>query len=237
MDQQLSLFDLPKPSIQEMLLSMAELGSLFYSVSDVARMTGYTGYQVYWAIWFCRLDAVSVCGQWRIPYTAILQWIDHKDELEQQYELYRLQMKEREVPGFWEARKMLKLGSSHAEVKMFLVEEKGLVVTDYLVELITRHSPIDRQADTEEETLDDWYDLQDLPFPGFASLHGWATILRVPTDSLVADHHWNDHRKINKKQMLGYLIEREIVNIPVFSTRMIQCNPPEDEDLGQLPLF
>ncbi len=52
MNQQLFLFELPTPTVQEMLLDMAKHGNLFYSVSDVARLSGYSGYQVYWAIWY-----------------------------------------------------------------------------------------------------------------------------------------------------------------------------------------
>lgn len=236
MSQQLFLFEMPKPTIQDVLLAMAEHGSVFYSVSDVARLSGYSGYQVYWAIWYCRLDAISVCGQWRIPYTAILEWIEQKEQLEQQYENYRLLMKEREVPGFWKARKLIKSGYSSAAVKAFLAE-KGLVATDYLIGLISKHSFIDRTADIEEEgDLFDWYDLHRLQLPAIARMSTWASILRVPEDSLAAEPRWNGMSDISNEMMLEFLIEREIANIPVFSSKMFQMTPPPDDDFGQLPL-
>lgn len=235
MNQQLFLFELPTPTVQEMLLDMAKHGNLFYSVSDVARLSGYSGYQVYWAIWYCRLDAISICGQWRIPYTVIPTWIQEKEVLEEQYESYRNLMKEREVPGFWKARKMLGAGAGKKAVKTFLAS-KGLVATDQLLEMISSHSPIDKTAATEEEgDLIDWYELDQLPLPSIAKMDTWSRILRVPEDSLSAEAVWNGESTIPRDRMLEFLIEREIANIPVFSTKMFQVAVPY-EDFGQLPL-
>ena len=65
--------------LEDLLHRRASDGKLFYKTREVAQLLHLSGYQIYYAIVRYRLDALQVCGVYRIPWFSIIDWIrDHK---------------------------------------------------------------------------------------------------------------------------------------------------------------
>ena len=73
--EQPELFVSRKESLEEKLERAAREGRLFYSVSQAAKLLGVTEFMARYRIEMFRLDALLVCCEYRIPYTAILDCI------------------------------------------------------------------------------------------------------------------------------------------------------------------
>lgn len=237
MDQQPVLFDLPRQNTIDALLARLPQGRIFHSVRDVQRLTCLTMSQIYWAVWYCRLDAICVCGQWRIPYTAVLEWWPVKEDLERLDAEYLETVKEREVPLALKARSYMDAGINRLEIKKTLYAA-GVVANDYLLDSIAARILPDRTQPAEEQECLDWYGLDSLPLPAEASVGGWASVLAVSRDALAADGLWPPEQMVDRDQMLDYLVLRERVNSPVF-TGNPDIGIPEElvEENCQLELF
>ena len=72
------LFVCASLSAREMLVLKAKEGSLFYSISQVASMTGRSPFEVRYAITATyHLDALKLGEEYRVPYSAVLEYLDY----------------------------------------------------------------------------------------------------------------------------------------------------------------
>lgn len=95
MDKQLTMFDIEvvesfsaRRCIDELRLRAKYQDRVFYSPRDVAGLLHLSYFQVFQAIRFYRLDAVRVGLQWRIPFNAIIRYIEersYRSTLEEAY--------------------------------------------------------------------------------------------------------------------------------------------------------
>lgn len=75
----------PSLNLKSLLQQRAADGKLFYKLKEVARMFRLSGFQVHWAIKLCRLDALFVCGEYRIPWFSILDWVEDHWQIKRQF--------------------------------------------------------------------------------------------------------------------------------------------------------
>ena len=68
------LFEMEDDALDATLRRKAEEGILFYSVMQSRKLLGITECQVRYAIDTYRLDALFLAGEYRIPYTALLDF-------------------------------------------------------------------------------------------------------------------------------------------------------------------
>lgn len=70
--KQPELFDAPSETLEMSLGRAARDGRLFYSVRQSARILNISEFMAYYRIEMYRLDALLIGGEYRIPYTAII---------------------------------------------------------------------------------------------------------------------------------------------------------------------
>lgn len=70
--KQPELFDAPSETLEMSLGRAARDGRLFYSVRQSARLLNISEFMAYYRIEMYRLDALLIGGEYRIPYTAII---------------------------------------------------------------------------------------------------------------------------------------------------------------------
>ena len=74
--------------IKQLQLSASYSDKIFYPPKEVAEMLGLSYFQVFSAIRMYRLDAIRVGAMWRIPWTAIIRFIEedeYREDLERSY--------------------------------------------------------------------------------------------------------------------------------------------------------
>ncbi|PKL14774.1 MAG: hypothetical protein CVV52_00280 [Spirochaetae bacterium HGW-Spirochaetae-8] len=226
MEKQHVLFNIPRPSIRDVLLSSASRGRLFYSVRQVADLLGISGFRVYYLVYNYRLDALLIGGEYRIPWTAVLDWIADREEISRQYFDYLAYIEEREVkgnPGFLK---------SHKGIPTLPI---GLPIGSELLSRIhKRQLPDPRSLVTTEADPLDWYALEDLKLPLSGTVGDWASVFSVGPSAITEDSQWNEASVIEYPEMLDWMIEREVVNLPV-PYRFV--TPRKVVDSRQMDLF
>ncbi|AEC02062.1 helix-turn-helix domain-containing protein [Parasphaerochaeta coccoides] len=75
----------PSLSLKALLQQRAREGHIFYKPKDVARLLKVSGFQVYYAITRYRLDAVMVCGEYRIPWFSIVEFLENQPQIKRQF--------------------------------------------------------------------------------------------------------------------------------------------------------
>ena len=188
------LFASSSLSAREMLMPKAREGKLFYSISQVASMTGRSPFEVRYAITATyHLDALKLGEEYRVPYSAVLDYLDYLENKSGDFE--ELDGSRDYDPG----RTALYIYLSNMPHGR---RPKG-------------RRPYDDLPGKEETALVDWYLLQRLPLPHKASAGEWAGILGVP--SLLVRQtfgcRWSD--MVPWPEMYDWLVSCEVVNLPV----------------------
>ncbi|MBO4279656.1 MAG: hypothetical protein J5891_07620 [Spirochaetales bacterium] len=187
------LFTYSSISTRELLLCRAREGLLFYGIAQVAAMTGKTAFEVRYAIISTyHLDALRLGGEYRIPYTGILGYLDYLEN----------------KPGNY---------SETAEIKDY--DPGRIALYMYLARLPHGHipagnKPYDKMPGKAESCPLDWYSLSELPLPFSETVSGWARILGVPAD-LVRSSIGSTAKMIRWPEIYDWLVECEVVNLPI----------------------
>lgn len=187
----------PSLTLKSLLQQRAADGKLFYKLKEVARMFRLSGFQVHWAIKLCRLDALFVCGEYRIPWFSILDWVEDHHRIKRQ---------------FWVFRACV---NGHVKDDIHVSENSSI----------------------EEESPEDYYFLQDLHLPASMSVYELSLILEVPYLALQQEMHVSG--QITWPEVYDYLVEREVVNLPVFERKgtVKEMYLEKADDYQQLSLF
>ena len=188
------LFASSSLSAREMLMPKAREGKLFYSISQVASMTGRSPFEVRYAITATyHLDALKLGEEYRVPYSAVLDYLDYLENKSGDFE---------ELDGSRDY--------DHGRTALYI----------YLSNMPHGRRPKGRRPyddlpGKEETAPVDWYLLQRLPLPHKASAGEWAGILGVP--SLLVRQtfgcRWSD--MVPWPEMYEWLVSCEVVNLPV----------------------
>ncbi len=97
-EKQLDLFNI-KVSLAVVLQRAARNGRLFYTIRQVSKMLAISGFRVYYLVYNYRLDALLIGGEYRVPYTAILDYLSDRCMITRQYFDYLAWTEAREVKG------------------------------------------------------------------------------------------------------------------------------------------
>jgi hypothetical protein len=228
-DMQLDLFNIKGLPTSVALQKAACNGRLFYSIRQASHLLGISGFRVYYLVYYYRLDALLIGGEYRIPYTAILDYLTDQAPITCQYFNYLAWTEAREVKGFF---------SFLQDNTSLPVLPEGMPVTLALAErMLQRVLPDPMANDSTSCDPTDWYALSDLGMPLKGSVDDWAHILQSTPTALLADGEWNEESIIDYPEMLDWLVEREIVNLPIPYRFITPKNGPELEESGQLELF
>lgn len=209
-DPQLSLFQFPHTSLTTALQNAASNGRLFYSIREVAGLLGISGFRVYYLVYYYRLDALVVAGEYRIPFTAVIDYLEDRHAIARQYRDWLAFIDGRTVSG----------------VLPFIADPTGplptlpedLPVSPELAEAILYRpwaNLSEGGTEVSEATLIDWYGLPDLQLPHKASVRRWADLIGVYSWALAADTGWSEAQMIEWPEMYDWMISREVANLPV----------------------
>lgn len=189
------LFSYCRISTRELLLGKAREGLIFYGIAQTAAITGKTPFEIRYAIIATyHLDALRLGDEYRIPYTAILDYLDYLENKTGEFT---------EMDGSKDC------------------DPGRIGLYRYLSQLPHGHAPsgrcpFDRMEGKTEQSPQDWYSLQSLPFPFSAKASVWAMILGVPTD-LVKESVGTCSEDISWPEIYDWLVESEVINLPVSS--------------------
>ena len=193
--QQTMLFTMTEIDLKHMLQHHAvHNGKLFWTPKEVSKLLKLSGYQTYWLIWRCRLDALYVCGVYRIPWFCILDFLSDYRVIKRQFWAYKAMAGESDS-------KRIRVPSSLSAM---------------------------------EQDPEDYYCLSDLDIPDILRVHDLASILRISPDALETQYEWTSN-VLSWPEVYDFLIECEVVNLPVFADRQPQSSAPADS--LQLALF
>ncbi|MGD1834043.1 MAG: hypothetical protein ACPKOP_11920 [Sphaerochaetaceae bacterium] len=70
---------------------------LFWTPKEASRLLELSGYQTYWLIWRCRLDALSICGEYRIPWFSIIDYLEDRKKIKRQFWAYKNLLTDKET--------------------------------------------------------------------------------------------------------------------------------------------
>lgn len=226
--KQLDLFNV-KVSLAVVLQRAAQNGRLFYTIKQVSKMLGISGFRVYYLVYNYRLDALLIGGEYRIPYTAILDYLSDHSMITRQYFNYLSWTEAREVRGV--------LPFITGESSDLPRLQEGMAVGPALARrIMLRNLPNPSSLAVEEEAPIDWYGLSDLKLPQCASVSAWACLLETSVDVLIADGTWRDDSLVEYPDMHDWLVDREVVNLPV-PYRFVTPKKTDERDDCQLRLF
>lgn len=206
-DPQLSLFQLPRTSIATALQNAASNGRLFYSIREVAQVLGISGFRVYYLVYYYRLDALVVAGEYRIPFTAIIDYLQDRHRITQQYRDYLTLVDGQTITG------ALSFLADPAGPLPLL--PGGVSITADMAEAMLARTWPEVSQGTPEVDLIDWYGLDDLRLPHSATVMRWAELLGVHAWALAVDSNWGESQTIEWPEMYDWMITREVVNLPV----------------------
>lgn len=205
-------FDFVPPTLSEMLEAAAQCeGRHFWTMREAARLLETSASDVWWLIVHCRLDALLVCGQYRIPWTAIARYQREKRRISAQYLCYKHWTSYRRANSFLELR---------AGYYVTHLMRRQKIPMEMIRSMPKRELPDPQlwtawNPDTEtEEMLEDWYDLQELRLPFELTAEGWASLLRVDQSECLTEAGWFSGDLVDWPTAYDYLIDREVVNLP-----------------------
>lgn len=226
MDMQLDLFKTTKISLAVALQRAASNGRLFYTIRQVANLLGISGFRVYYLVYNYRLDALLVAGEYRIPFTAVIDYLHDRFKITRQYFDYLAYTDRRTISG------VLPFLADPDKASLPTLPEGVAITPDLAMQLLQRNWP-SLDADTQEAAPIDWYGLEDLRLPMKAPLPCWASILATSVSAFVADSEWREDEIITWWDMYDWMIEREVVNLPV-PYRFVTPKKENAEDEAQL---
>lgn len=173
-------------------------------------MLKISGFRVYYLVYYYRLDALVVAGEYRIPFTAIIDYLSDRQQIVQQFRDYLAFVSERTVTG------VLPFIADPTAPLPKLPEDVS--VPEELAEAILSRSWADLSdggTEVSEATLVDWYGLPDLRLPHRASVRTWAELLGVHSWALSADTGWSEAQVVEWPEMYDWMIARQVANLPV----------------------
>lgn len=220
-------FNFDPPTLSEMLEAAAECeGRYFWTMKETARLLKTSTSDVWWLIVHCRLDALLICGEYRIPWTAIVRYQSEKRRISAQYHCYKHWTFYRRAYCFLELR---------AGYYVVHLMRRQMIPMEMILHMPRRELPDpqlwtawDPDAETEE-ALEDWYDLPELGLPYELTAEGWASLLRVGRAAGLAETGWFSGDLVDWPTAYDYLVEREVVNLPA-GYRIPALNAKEDQD-------
>lgn len=173
-------------------------------------MLKISGFRVYYLVYYYRLDALVVAGEYRIPFTAIIDYLTDRHQIVQQFRDYLAFVSERTVTG------VLPFIADPTAPLPKLPEDVS--VSAELAEAILNRPWTDLSdggTEVSEATLVDWYGLPDLRLPHRASVRTWAELLGVHSWALSADTGWSEAQVVEWPEMYDWMIARQVANLPV----------------------
>lgn len=204
---QLDLFKSNKAPMATMLQRAASNGRLFYTVRQTAEMLHLSGFRVYYLVYNYRLDALWIAGEYRIPFTAIIDYVADRSEISRQFFDYIAYTDNRTLSGVL---------PFHNECGPAPTHPDGTPAGKHLMDAIRQRQWPERSLSREEADPIDWYCLTDLRAPYEAPVNVWAQFLSVTVEQLVSDSDWSSAEQIVEwPEMYDWMIEREVVNLPV----------------------
>ncbi len=208
MEKQLDLFQTTRVSIAVALQRAASNGRLFYTIRQVANLLGISGFRVYYLVYNYRLDALWVAGEYRIPFTAIIDYLQDRAVITRQYFDYLIYTDSRTLKGVFAF-------VQDPDNQPLPTLPEGLPVNpDTAMSILGRAWPQKTQGSTEPNPID-WYGLEDLRLPWKATVGDWAGILEISTAALLTDSSWSEEEIVCWPEMYDWMIEREVVNQPI----------------------
>ena len=230
------LFEMEDDALDATLRRKAEEGILFYSVMQSRKLLGITECQVRYAIDTYRLDALFLAGEYRIPYTALLDfagsgWLETSIE-------YLNAHKAVDIEGVYD----LNFNGETGHVVRSLME-RNIPLEAIPVLLDKDRKEKYDELPSEEEDKVDWYSLDDLQLPLNALAFEYADLLRTNVEWLCwklekyCDHNVRPTDEILYSELLDLLVDCEMVNYPI--PVMLDFSKPPVSDLKcvQLSLF
>jgi hypothetical protein len=212
MAQQQLDFGFDQPSLPVILRAAADADSrYFWTMQETARLLKTSASEVWWLIVHYRLDALLVCGEYRIPWTAICRLIDDKKRIQEQFNCYQCWTTYRQVKFFLELR-------AGADVRNAMQAQN---VPPELVQAMLRRKLPDPQmwsSSTPGQILEpdqeDWYELHALDLPTELLADDWAGLLRVGRGMWLLETGLESGALVGWPEVYDLLIEREVVNLP-----------------------
>lgn len=207
---QSELFHTESISTRDILFRNAKEGVLFYGIGQVSTMVGKTSFEVRYAI-ICtyHIDAVRLDGEYRIPYSAIIDYLDYLENKTGEFVRYD--------------------GCSYD------YDPARLAIDRYL--LLLPHGktpkgsrPYESIEGRTEDNPQDWYSLNDLPLPHEADSNDWACILGVSAD--IVEKNIGHGGLIGWPELYDWLIESEVINLPI--PMDVNCCKCKEEPLPSL---
>lgn len=226
MEKQLDLFQTTRVSIAVALQRAASNGRLFYTIRQVANLLGISGFRVYYLVYNYRLDALWVAGEYRIPFTAIIDYLQDCAAITRQYFDYLIYTDSRTAKG------VLSFVRDPDNQPLPTLPEGMQVTPDMALAILGRQWPQKAQGSTEMNPID-WYGLEDLRLPWKAAVSSWAAILEISATALLSDSSWSEEEIICWPEMYDWMIEREVVNQPI-PYRFVTPKKTSPEDKDQL---
>lgn len=208
MEKQLDLFQTSRLSIAVALQRAASNGRLFYTIRQVANLLGVSGFRIYYLVYNYRLDALWVAGEYRIPFTAVIDYLQDRAAITRQYFDYLIYTDSKTITG------VLPFLQDPNNQPLPTLPEGMAVTPDTALAILGRQWPRKVQGSTELNPID-WYGLGDLRLPWMAPIAAWAAILEISTSALVSDSSWSEEDLICWPDMYDWMIEREVVNQPI----------------------
>lgn len=163
------LFDIEDDALDATLRRKAEEGILFYSVTQTKRLLDISESQVRYVIETYRLDALFLSGEYRIPYTAILDfacsgWLEVSIE-------YLNAHKAVDIEGVYDLNFNGNTGHIVRSLKSF---HRPLEAIPLLLDKNCRYRYDELPGD--ELCVQDWYGLDELNLPMEETVSAYAGI-------------------------------------------------------------
>lgn len=230
------LFEMEDDALDATLRRKAEEGILFYSVMQSRKLLGITECQVRYAIDTYRLDALFLAGEYRIPYTAILEfagsgWLETSIE-------YLNAHKAVDIEGVYDLNFN---GNTGHIVRSLNSLHMPLEAIPLLLEKYRRYCYDDLPG--EEPERQDWYALDELDLPMEETVSAYAGILGTKADWLawkLRDYCGRKCRisdRVSYPELFDLLVDCELVNYPIPVVLDFSRPPAEPDDSSQLTLF
>lgn len=187
----------------------------FFTRQEAADVLGISVDLVRWAIDDMRLDCLRIARVYRIPRTAVEDFIIDPPPANAIAALDEY-LRGREVSGAIAAATDLRMGvATREEIFRSFPFSVGPELRNAILDADPHRW--NKHAGIAEKNLRDWYALARLELPESADVATWAAVLRMPVDILKDASGWISGGSIGKRTFLRFLIGCELVNIPVFS--------------------
>lgn len=229
MDDELDL-QIGIPSSEQLLRNALQDGCRFFSRRETAAILGIKPGKAGDLMKYCRLDAFWIGGEYRVHWSAIADFLENLEDIRQQYLGYLSFTQSREVRKFWKVRSLMRNGCKIEKARILLEKQN---VKDWLIWRIADRKLQGRYFKAQEDEIRDYYDIPGMELPSIATCRQWASL--IGTRPSVIGHPLDF--LISYPEMYDWLVEREIINLPVFQTTAPQEQKKSTSPYRQLSLF